>query len=910
MSAGTERHPGDRIAGRFRLDRPLRVGSAPEAWSAIDEHGAPVTLFYYPDAATSEPVARALLAEAPLVQGVAHARLLAIDVVGIDDRGGAYAACAALEGESLAARLDGVGALGYAEAGTVLCDALQGLSALHERGLTHGGITSAEVVLARDAGGVLRGRLLADGLVGALIQQVTRRSGQGRGKVYGSAHHMAPEQCRGEPTLPETDVWSMGVVLHEALVASPPFDGESALEVIASVLSDEPAPLDDRIPGPVADVVRQSLTKRAGDRPPDAESMCLSLSVALKTVRESQVARVTAKPTPARLQMPGLARGQAGVLPADDLDSLISSVKAEHTPATSFDLTFDAAPSLQAPPLSEALPELDFHTVVGPNAPAQTPPPASSASIPGPMLPPPPQAPVVARPAAPDPMAAFAQLDAAPAPPKPAVPARESQVHTSLSVDTIDRTHAPIMRRPKAINPYAAFLAVAVVTGGLAYGGWRLSGAGDTPPPPPREPTERTPRRSARATGDAAAPNEPDEAGSGDTEAPADPNAPRPEPQTPAEFGVQLSVPLPEGLANDAAIQFVRHVAGASAPDRATARGFVSCTSAAVYLHGGGLDPALRVASVATRCDASDLALVPDVDGDEKADVVAIDARGDGIVLVGSRNLRAGRRVTIDGALAVVGGLTRTERRRTEPVVVVYAQPQGQGGSLVAVGARSGRVVWRTVSGFAPAAPKDYGLTVGPDADRDGTPDIAVGLLRDGHRCVTLLSGATGEIRWPSPRCFESASSQWLALGPDLNGDGRAELSVANTTDGRVRILSGEDGRELRVINPTEPAEGMVFGLSAALVPDLARDGFADVVLGRTQSDGASVEVYSANDVHRIGARRVASREPSGVAAVRVDYLEGFAFEGSRSLLVATTGGVQVLAAAARPEVRDQSASP
>ena len=112
------------------------------------------------------------------------------------------------------------------------------------------------------------------------------------------------------------------------------------------------------------------------------------------------------------------------------------------------------------------------------------------------------------------------------------------------------------------------------------------------------------------------------------------------------------------------------------------------------------------------------------------------------------------------------------------------------------------------------------------------------------------------------------------------------------------------------MVNPAEPGEGMVFGLSAALVPDLTRDGFADVVLGRTQSDGASIEVYSANDVHRIGARRVASREPAGVAAVRVDYLEGFAFEGSRSILVATTGGVQVLAAAARPEVRDQSATP
>lgn len=915
MTAPTAGTPGDRVAGRYQLERRVPFGSAPEAWAARDAQGAPITLFYFPDVGADAAVARGLMAEAPMVQGVAHPRLVAIDAVGIDERGGAFVACGAVEGETLAARLEGVGALGYGEAATVVCDALQGLSALHERGLTHGGITSAEVVLDRDAAGVLRGRLLPDGLVGALLRAVARRAGGGRGRVYGSAHHMAPEQCRGEPTLPETDVWSMGVVLHEALVASPPFDGESPLEVIASVLGEEPAALDARVPGAIADVVRQCLAKRAGDRPPDAESLCLLLSVAVKTVRESQVARVSAKPTPARLQVAGLARGQAVEVGGDDLDALISTMKAEHTPATDFDVRLDDAPPLVAPPPSEALPELDFHTVVGPAQRAL----ASQPSIPGPLLPPPPTAAVPAV-APPDPTAALAHLDApagaatarpgtsSTAPATPSAPARESQVHTSLTADTIDRTRAPIMRRPKAINPYAAFLGVAAVTGGLAWGGWQLSGT-DDPPPPPRERNDRRPPRPARSAGDGAAEHADDP--DAEPEAPADPNAPRPEAQAAAEFGVQLTVPLPEGLADDAALQFVRHVVAAAAPDRAAVKGFASCTSAAVYLHAGGLDPAgLRVAQVPTRCDGADLALIPDVDGDDRPDVAAVDARSEGVVVVGSRNLRAGRRTTIAGALAVVGGLTRQERRRAEPVVVVYVQPQGEGGALVAVGARSGRVVWRTVSGFAPAPPKDYGLSVGPDADRDGTPDIAVGLLRDGHRCVTLLSGATGEIRWPSPRCFESASTQTLALGPDLNGDGRADLSVGNTAEGRVRLLSGEDGRELRAVTAVEPGEGMTFALSAVLMPDLARDGFPDVALGRAQPDGASVEVYSANDVHRVGARRVTSREAPGVASVRVDYLENFAFPGSRSLLVATTSGVQVLAAAARPEVRDQSAGP
>jgi hypothetical protein len=792
----------------------------------------------------------------------------------------------------------------------VVLDALKGLTALHERGIVHGGITSAEVVIEAGTAGGFRTRLLADGLVGTLLRGIARRAGK-RGKLYGSAHHMAPEQCRGEALLLETDVWAMGVVLHEALVASLPFDGGSPLEVIASVLGEDPAPLDARVPAPIAEVVRQCLAKRAGDRLPDAEAVALALTAALETLRASQVPRVSVKPTPAKLQLPeGLHRGQAIEVDDDGLDALIATVKSEQTPATDFDAAFDTAPPLDAAPPTEAIPDLDFHTVVGPaqRTAAST---QAPASIPGPMLPPPPTGSVPA-PSLPDPTAALAHLDAltvssasSTAATSPSIPVRASQVHTALTADTIDRTKVPIHRRPKAINPYVAFMGVALVTGGLVWGGWTLSGAGDPPRPVAREAGVHRPirARAPRSDGSMAPdPVDPEE----DPERPADPNAPRPEAQVAAEFGVQLTIPLPEGLASDAALQFVRHVVAAAPPDRASVKGFASCTSTAVYLHAGGLDPrGLRSAPVATRCDAADLALVADVDGDTQPDVVAVDARGDGLVVLGSRNLRVGRRITVQGALAVVGGLSRQDRRRSEPVVVTYTQGPGEDSALVAVGLRSGRVLWRTLSGFTPASPKDYGLTVGPDVDRDGTPDVAVGILREGHRCVTVLSGATGVLQWPAPRCFEGASPQVLTLGPDLNSDGRAELSVANTTEGKVRILSGEDGRELRVVTATQPGEGMIFGLSAALLPDLARDGFPDVALGRTQNDAAMVEVYSANDGHRVASWRVTSREPSGVAAIRVDYLENFAFPGSRSLLVATTTGVQVLAAAARPEVHD-----
>lgn len=889
------------LAGRYRLARLEDIGAAPEAWQAEGLSGGAFTVFYYPDAALSGVGAQRFLRDVPFLRGVEHPKLVALVDAGADPTGAVYGVCPRCEGETLASRVERRGPLHYDDALRVVCDALEALGALHERNLVHQGITSADVLIVQEADGRPRGRLLLGGALGVIARGAQRSGAQS--KTFGSPHHLAPEQCRGQAATPESDVWAMGVVLYEALAGAAPFDGETALEVIASVLGAEPPSLVGRVPAPFISVLHDALAKRAADRPPDAEAMCLMLAAARSTMPPAgDLVDVPTDVMPSRLKTSGITRGQPSEIDVDDLDSLVTKMKSEASPATDFSETFAAsdpatrpvratppalAPTELPPPIADF--DLDF------GAPSE----ADASATPGRALPPPP-APLAA--AAPAP-AYIPELPTEAPVAAPSSASRESITHTALSPEVVDRTKAPRAPRVRTVNPYVAVLAVSAVTALIGYAGWQLSGT-DKPHGEIRAHAE-----THGAAGNGVA-REPD---GGDAERGADPvngestDAPHLENQTPVEFGEQLMIPLP-AVARDAVAQLVRHVVTAALPDAATASGFATCAEQTLYLHPGGLVPTLRSGPLYARCDAADLALIPDVDGDRASDVVAVSADNAMLWVVGSRAFRTVKRIPLQGVVAVVSGLSHSERRRNEPVVVAYVAPRNGSAALVAVGARTGNVYWRTPTEFTPAFARDYGLAVGPDADGDDTPDVLTGVLREGTRCVMLLSGVDGSARWPTPRCFDGASAQTLSLGPDVNDDRRADVALGNAVEGRVRVLSGRDGRNLRLIEPPSPGEGISFGPGAILMPDTAHDGFADIAVPRNENGGVSVEVFSANDAHRLGRRELPIRENQASAAVRVQFLENFSFAGSRSILVASSAGLSVIGAAPRPEIRDQAA--
>jgi Tol biopolymer transport system component len=102
--------------------------------------------------------------------------------------------------------------------------------------------------------------------------------------VVGTASYMSPEQARGKNVDGRSDIFSFGVVLYEALAGRPPFSGESAVDVLSSMLHDDPAPLSDTAPHVPRDLART--VERCLAKDPDERFQSMrDLSLELKAIR-------------------------------------------------------------------------------------------------------------------------------------------------------------------------------------------------------------------------------------------------------------------------------------------------------------------------------------------------------------------------------------------------------------------------------------------------------------------------------------------------------------------------------------------------------------------------------------------------------------------------------------------------
>jgi Tol biopolymer transport system component len=193
---------------------------------------------------------------------LAHPNVVAIHDAGVD-RGRAYIVSELLEGETLREALRS-GPLPPRRALEVALGVARGLAAAHEKGIVHRDVKPENVFLTK-GGGV---KLLDFG-VATRIEPLPAAGGDTTpGALLGTVAYMSPEQARGRPADHRSDVFSFGAVLHETATGEPAFDGESAVETMASILNDEPrapAQLDPRA-APLFRIARHCMEKAPEER--------------------------------------------------------------------------------------------------------------------------------------------------------------------------------------------------------------------------------------------------------------------------------------------------------------------------------------------------------------------------------------------------------------------------------------------------------------------------------------------------------------------------------------------------------------------------------------------------------------------------------------------------------------------
>lgn len=260
--------PGETLAGRYLLEERLGEGGTAEAYRATDlVRSEPVVL---KRTRQLDPAGRkALVREAFHLARLDHpniVRLLRTEALGDEP----ILVLEFLEGGSLRDRL-ARGPLAGVDAQRLAVEVLQGLSAAHEAGVVHGDVKPANILFTRDG----RAKLADFGVarsphVPAALVDMTRTGAA----APGSLRYMSPEQVQGLPADARSDLFSLGLVLAEAL-GGEPFPGQPATDYeLRRAIVEGPAPrLGRAVPQRLARAVRQATERPAERRPPSADRM-------------------------------------------------------------------------------------------------------------------------------------------------------------------------------------------------------------------------------------------------------------------------------------------------------------------------------------------------------------------------------------------------------------------------------------------------------------------------------------------------------------------------------------------------------------------------------------------------------------------------------------------------------------
>ena len=173
-----------------------------------------------------------------------HPNILAVHDAGTHD-GAPYIVAELLEGESLRSRLQG-GVLPPRKAIEYARQTAEGLAAAHDKGIVHRDVKPDNLFVTSDG----RIKILDFGIAKLTTSDV---EGGGRtgvptdtaaGTVVGTAGYMSPEQVRGEVVDARSDIFSLGVVLHEMMTGRAAFTRGTTAETMAAILNDEAPDLD------------------------------------------------------------------------------------------------------------------------------------------------------------------------------------------------------------------------------------------------------------------------------------------------------------------------------------------------------------------------------------------------------------------------------------------------------------------------------------------------------------------------------------------------------------------------------------------------------------------------------------------------------------------------------------------
>jgi eukaryotic-like serine/threonine-protein kinase len=263
LDAGRELGPG-RVIGPYRIEAVLGSGAFGTVFRARDSTlDRTVALKVLRPGSPVPP--KALLAEARAAAALNHPNICIIHAVD-SNLGAPIIIMEYVDGRSLD-QFRGEQSLARERVASLVRQVAQGMAAAHAQGVVHGDLKPGNIlVTAGDTAKVMDFGLARRSLAEVPGAATILWQPDASGGLTGTPAYMAPEQARGEPPTPASDVFSLGLILFEMLTGRYAREKENVLDLLRDIAQEDPSLFAAQVPEPFAGILRLALAADPAQR--------------------------------------------------------------------------------------------------------------------------------------------------------------------------------------------------------------------------------------------------------------------------------------------------------------------------------------------------------------------------------------------------------------------------------------------------------------------------------------------------------------------------------------------------------------------------------------------------------------------------------------------------------------------
>ena len=269
---------------RYRIVRKLGdggMGAVYEGEHVLIKRRVAIKVLHAQFAQNPEIVAR-FQREAEAATSIGHPNIIEVTDMGRFPDGTAYMVLEFLEGRDWSHDIEGAGPQPLGKVVHILTQVCDALAAAHAKGIVHRDLKPENIFLIERRGDPDFAKVLDFGISKIADAQGQDRSLTQTGTALGTPYYMAPEQCQGKRDIDHrADIYSLGVILFQALTAQYPFDDESYPMLVLKICTEPPPALAHYrpdVPAELQQIVNRMLAKDRDHRYQSVEEVRAALA--------------------------------------------------------------------------------------------------------------------------------------------------------------------------------------------------------------------------------------------------------------------------------------------------------------------------------------------------------------------------------------------------------------------------------------------------------------------------------------------------------------------------------------------------------------------------------------------------------------------------------------------------------